>query len=525
MFEKLDDAAIVTTITDSARAENRACAHRLAAIAELYERRQIPVEDGQGRELWRIDPWESVAAEVAAAQGITAAAAGAQLHNAICLHERLPKVAALFATGTINYRTVSMIVARTLLALEPDIMAAIDAELAEALLTWGPLSLHKTEQAIDALVERHDPAARRRTESVVRSRYVDVEQRGGIASLSGEVYSTDATLLDRRLTALAHTVCDDDPRTVDQRRADALGALAAGHTTLTCACGGSDCPAGQTPTAASVVVHVVAEAAALDAASADLHGERPGDGGPEIVRDPERLAELIREATGPGPSDRPGRPPTRPVPNPALVLGGPVIPAQVLADLAARGAVDLRPLIHPGDSPPEPRYRPSAALADFIRCRDMTCRFPGCDRPADVSDIDHTIPYGRGGPTHASNLKCLCRKHHLLKTFWPGPGGWRDEQLPDGTVIWTSPSGHTYRTVPGSRLLVPALSLPTAVLPPQRGAGVGHAERGAMMPKRRRPRATDRLHRIMAERNRNQRHQPIGRVNPAGTRMSSGLRS
>jgi len=39
------------------------------------------------------------------------------------------------------------------------------------------------------------------------------------------------------------------------------------------------------------------------------------------------------------------------------------------------------------------------------------------------------VPYPLG-PTHPSNLKCLCRKHHLVKTFW----GWRDQQLPDGTV-------------------------------------------------------------------------------------------
>jgi len=201
MFEELDAAALLTAIGDSARAENAACARRLAAIAELYERRQIPVENGQGRGLWRIDPWEAVAAEVAAAQEITSVAAGAQMHNAICLHKRLPKVEALFATGAITYRTVIMIVARTLLALEPDILAAIDTELADALTTWGPLSQNKTEQAIDALVERHDPSARRRTETAVRSRYIDVEHRGGIASVSGEVHCTDATLLDRRLTA------------------------------------------------------------------------------------------------------------------------------------------------------------------------------------------------------------------------------------------------------------------------------------------------------------------------------------
>ena len=95
-----------------------------------------------------------------------------------------------------------------------------------------------------------------------------------------------------------------------------------------------------------------------------------------------------------------------PTPNPGVVLGGRVIPAEILADLARRSAVQLRPLVHPGDIPPEPRYRPSAALADFVRCRDLTCRFPGCDRPAYLSDLDHTIPYDAGGLTHASN-NCL----------------------------------------------------------------------------------------------------------------------
>ena len=197
----------------------------------------------------------------------------------------------------------------------------------------------------------------------------------------------------------------------------------------------SDCATGETPVAASIVVHVVAEAAALDDPSApDLNGERRGDGGPEIVCDAKRFAELIREATSPRPIPRPTAPVHNPTPNPGVVLGGPVIPAEILADLARRGAVQLRPLIHPGDSAPEPRYRRSMALADFVRCRDVTCRFPGCDRPADLSDIDHTIPYDAGGLTHASNLKCLCRKQHLLKTFYGGPHGWRDRQEPDGTV-------------------------------------------------------------------------------------------
>ncbi|MCX6482126.1 MAG: DUF222 domain-containing protein [Mycobacterium sp.] len=160
MFEELSDAVVVDAIGEAFRAENVACARRLAAIAELYERRQIPVEDGSGRELWRIDPWEAVAAEVAAVQSMTAAAAGGLLHHAVCLRERLPRVAAVFATGVIDFRCVRMMVARTLLAIDADVLAAIDAELAEAVPTWGPLSVHKMEQRVDSIVVRHDPDAR-----------------------------------------------------------------------------------------------------------------------------------------------------------------------------------------------------------------------------------------------------------------------------------------------------------------------------------------------------------------------------
>jgi hypothetical protein len=45
-------------------------------------------------------------------------------------------------------------------------------------------------------------------------------------------------------------------------------------------------------------------------------------------------------------------------------------------------------------------------------------------------------------------------------TFW----GWRDQQLSDGTVILSSPSGQTYVTTPGSALLIPSLCVPTGNL-------------------------------------------------------------
>ncbi len=189
--------------------------------------------------------------------------------------------------------------------------------------------------------------------------------------------------MDSRLDGLAATVCADDPRTADQRRADALGALAVGLDRLACRCGGAQCPAGARPSNPAVVIHIVAEQATIEGRSA----------------------------------------------RPAYLMGpNTLISAELVAELAKDAR--QRPLLVPADAGAEPGYRPSRALAEFVRARDLTCRAPGCDRPATHCDIDHTIPWP-AGPTHAGNLACLCRDHHVLKTFW----GWRSEQLADGTTI------------------------------------------------------------------------------------------
>ena len=116
---------------------------------------------------------------------------------------------------------------------------------------------------------------------------------------------------------------------------------------------------------------------------------------------------------------------------PGYLAGFGPVPAPLLRELA--GSAKLKPLTLPPMC--ESGYRPSAALAQFVRYRDLCCRFPGCDKPAEVCEIDHTIPYPLG-PTHPSNLKLLCVFHHLLKTFYIGSGGWADKQLPDGTGAW-----------------------------------------------------------------------------------------
>lgn len=472
-----DDASVIAAITGWARAEAAASARRLAAIAELVHRRAIGSTD---RTEWSCDNWDAMAAEVSAAHNVTHGTASGQMYLAVALRDRLPKVAALFADGVINARLVGTIVWHTYLIKDADALALVDKTLARDAARYGPLSVNKTAQAIDAIVDRYDPGALRRTRASARSREVVIDQsdeESGTAGLWGRLYATDAEVLDRRLLQMAHDVCADDPRTIAQRRADALGALAAGAEHLSCACDNEDCPAraetGKQPT--GVVIHVVAETSTLDS-EPDQHMS-----GDRCDPQPEPPAN-----SGPA----------------ALITSGGIVPAPQVAELVRRGA-KVRPVQHPGDdTEPEPNYHPSSALDRFVRSRDLTCRFPNCDRHAEVCDIDHTIPYP-AGPTHPSNLKCLCRKHHLLKTFWTA---WRDVQLPDGTVIWTSPTGQTYTTRPGSRLLFPALCAPTGDFITVSTVDPPSSDRFLKMPKRQRTREQDRAQRIDAERALNDAH-------------------
>ena len=88
---------------------------------------------------------------------------------------------------------------------------------------------------------------RRARERALDRRVTLWDKGNGTAELSGLLASIDAAAVDKRLDALAGTVCEADPRTVAQRRADALGALAVGLERLACRCGQAQCPAGARP--------------------------------------------------------------------------------------------------------------------------------------------------------------------------------------------------------------------------------------------------------------------------------------
>ena len=64
---------------------------------------------------------------------------------------------------------------------------------------------------------------------------------------------------------MARSVCKGDPRTIDSRRADAVGALACGESALSCQCDAPACQARQNTAKGSngVLVHVIANASTL----------------------------------------------------------------------------------------------------------------------------------------------------------------------------------------------------------------------------------------------------------------------
>lgn len=83
-------------------------------------------------------------------------------------------------------------------------------------------------------------------------------------------------------------------------------------------------------------------------------------------------------------------------------------------------------------------YATTPTMRAAVTGRDGHCRYPGCEEPATICQMDHVIEYNDGGPTTPANLISLCQHHHNIKTdkrtrpiFEPATG----------TIVWLFADG------------------------------------------------------------------------------------
>ncbi len=339
---------LLDAMRDAQRDERAGAARKVIAAGRFFLRRRAAL--GGTHDDWCVDDWDVIAAEVAAELGVSRGRASSWMDYGQVLIERLPKVAEVFMAGYIDFRVIRIVAFRTALLTDDQAIASIDEMLAHTTPGWNTLSEKRVAQLVDWMVLSLDPDALRVAKERDDDRHVEVSaDHSGMAEIWGRVRATDGAAFNLKLDELAATVCRDDPRTKRQRRADALMALVGGEATMGCLCESERCPAaGNGSTSSAVVVHVLAETATVEGRGSKA-GFAPGYGPlpPAMVREVAKTARL-------------------------------------------------EPVRVPKDAATEPRYRPSAALAQFVRNRDLTCRWMGCDKSAWQADIDHTVPVSTG---------------------------------------------------------------------------------------------------------------------------------
>ena len=409
---ELSDAELREFLIDMDRAANAAQAQCAAAMAEMA-RRATAADHAEelacGRPLMPHEQrGEFVADEVAVVLSITKVDAARRYGLALAASD-LPAVATSWRGGDVDARKVQVICDRVIPLSNPA-RTVLAGQAAGYAVNHTASELRRW---LDRRVLAADPAtAEQRRKSAQSERCVTFTPLpDGVAELAAKLPAIQARQVYDTVNILAQSAAPNDHRTIDQRRADALVNIVLGRAE---------------PPQVNVQVTVP-----LDT----LLGETAEPGHVAGVG-PIGSAEAL-ELTG--------------VPafeSCATCDSDPVQPQR-----AAHQAVFRRLLTEPSTGHlvdvGEQTYRPSVGLDRAVRARDGVCRFPGCSRSASTkrsgTDLDHTIPWPRGQTT-ASNLAVLCRHHHRLKHS----PDWEVELLPDGVMLWQTPTDATFRTEPWS---------------------------------------------------------------------------
>jgi len=236
--------------------------------------------------------------------------------------------------------------------------AYVDRHLAPVI---GRCSFAQIERAVAAAcaqtedekaeLDRLDAAAG----EYVQVRLADAALNNGRVPLEGSLDYPTALALEKALQAGSHDLLREFPDlTLDQRRALALGRLAAGNT--------------DTTGVAELVIYT-------HHTPTEAHG----------IVDVEKLGHTTIEQ---------------------------------LADWCRTAAtkVSIRPVLDLAAEITTDAYAPTDRQREQAILTNPTCVFPHCARSARGCDLDHVEAFDAGGATTSWNLAPLCRLHHRMKT-------------------------------------------------------------------------------------------------------------
>src|SRR3546814_20597652 len=153
------------------------------------------------------------------------------------LRDRLPRTAALFATGVISATVIDAITWRTHLVVDDDALGLIDTAIAGEAGEYGAHSEKQLIGAVDLWVEKFDPDAVVRSKRAAKHLYVEFDDKAdpdGVASFWGRLRVPDQQILEQRLNDLADTVLSNHPRTHGACSAEHLPPLGVSGPAMEC---------------------------------------------------------------------------------------------------------------------------------------------------------------------------------------------------------------------------------------------------------------------------------------------------
>lgn len=340
------------------------------------------------------DPDGVTVAEVTAATRWAPSVARDRLRQGEMLVQDLPAALAALSEGSIGFEQTTALCDLTQDAYDQDTIREIEARVLPLMPGRG---LAATRAEISRAVQELDPdAGDRRHKRKRERRHVRLRpELDGMATLSAYLPAEDALSVHGKLTDTANAhrrAHPEDIRSLEALRADALIGFVLGS-------GGDGAAGGARLKAEVVVLAHIDTLLGIDERCGEIDGVGPigAEQARRLAWDTDaRWRLLVLDAKGVG--------------------------------LAASWW----------------RYSPGAALRRIVQLIHRTCMYPGCQVRAIDCQIDHLVPFGKGGFTLLENLAPLCRHHHQLKT----KGYIKVRVLGDHRLEWTLECGAIHITQP-----------------------------------------------------------------------------